>query len=314
LISLLKSFQPVMRLTVCLLAGWMMKSKPAGQHTVGETFENLCLRLKETSDTSTLDARLLLAHLLDKPRSWVLAHPEAAMSEERLASLEKLVARLEAGEPLPYILGAWEFFGLMFNVNSNVLIPRPETELIVEMAVAWLRNMDRTTREITVLDLGTGSGCIAISLAVNIPRLSITATDISRDALAVAQGNAEKHKVSGCITLIEADLFDNPLIPENFSMILANPPYIPTKVLLKTRVYGREPTLALDGGVDGLVLIRRIIQEIPNRLGPGGLLLMEIESSQGPAVLSLASEAFPNAQVHLHKDYAGNDRLLEVQV
>ncbi|HEX7541088.1 MAG TPA: hypothetical protein VF352_03075, partial [Anaerolineales bacterium] len=138
--------------------------------------------------------------------------------------------------------------------------------------------------------------------------------DISPAALIVARGNAEKMNVSGCITFLEADLFANPLIPDSFSLIVANPPYIPTKTLHKIPVYGREPTLALDGGSDGLALIRRILTEAPDRLISGGLLLMEIEASEGPAVLSLAVDAFPKARIHLHKDLSGHERLLEVKV
>jgi release factor glutamine methyltransferase len=120
--------------------------------------------------------------------------------------------------------------------------------------------------------------------------------------------------VSACITFLEADLFSNPLIPAYFSLIVANPPYISTKTLHKIPVYRREPTLALDGGSDGLALIRRILAEAPDRLISGGLLLIEIEASEGAAVLSLASDAFPKARINLHKDFAGHDRLLEVGV
>jgi release factor glutamine methyltransferase len=291
----------------------MVTSKAGGQ-TVGETLDGLISRLEKTSDTPGLDAQVLLARLLDKPRSWVLAHPEVPLIGNRYAALEALVARLEGGEPLPYILGTWEFFGLEFEVTPDVLIPRPETELLVERAIAWLRTPGRGSRELRVMDVGTGSGCIAISLAVYVPGLSITATDISPASLKMARCNAEKMNVSGCITFLEADLFSNPLIPDRFSLIVANPPYIPAETLHKIPVYGREPTLALDGGSDGLALIRRILTKVPNRLINGGLLLMEIEASEGPVVLSLASDAFPKARIHLHKDLAGRDRLLEVQV
>ncbi|MBE3118229.1 MAG: peptide chain release factor N(5)-glutamine methyltransferase [Candidatus Atribacteria bacterium] len=290
----------------------MVTSKAGGQ-TVGETLDGLISRLEKTSDMPGLDAQVLLARLLDRPRSWVLAHPEAPLTGNRYTALEALVGRLEGGEPLPYIVGHWEFFGLEFEVTPDVLIPRPETELLVERAIAWLRKSEPGSRELRVMDVGTGSGCIAISLAVNVPGLSITATDISAAALKVARCNAEKMNVSGSITFLEADLFPNLLIPDCFSLIVANLPYIPTNTLYKIPVYGREPTLALDGGSDGLVLIRRILTEAPDRLISGGLFLMEIEASEGPAVLSLASGAFPKARIHLHKDLAGQDRLLEIK-
>jgi release factor glutamine methyltransferase len=270
--------------------------------------------MEKTSDMPGLDVQVLLARLLDRPRSWVLAHPEATLTLIQSAALEALVARLEGGEPLPYILGTREFFGLEFEVTPEVLIPRPETELLVERAIAWLRKLEPGSREVRVMDVGTGSGCIAISLAVNVPGLFITATDISPTAVKVACCNAEKMNVSGCITFLEADLFSNPLIPDSFFLIVANLPYIPTKTLYKIPVYGHEPTLALDGGSDGLDLIRRILIEIPDRLTSAGLLLMEIGASEGPAVLSLAVDAFPKARIQLHKDLAGHDRLLELQV
>jgi release factor glutamine methyltransferase len=228
--------------------------------------------------------------------------------------LEALVARLEGGEPLPYIVGAWEFFGLEFEVTPDVLIPRPETELLVEKSIAWLSKAEYRSREFRVLDVGTGSGCIAISLAVNLPGLSIIATDISPAALKVARCNAEKMNVSCYITFLETDLFPNACTLDSFQLIVANPPYIPTNTLLKIPIYGREPTLALDGGSDGLAIIRRILTGVSNRLRSGGLFLMEIETSEGPAVLSLASDAFPKARIRLDKDLAGHDRLLEIQV
>jgi release factor glutamine methyltransferase len=225
-----------------------------------------------------------------------------------------MIERLEEGELFPYILGTREFYGLEFEVTPDVLIPRPETELLVERAIAWLRKLGSVSRGMKVLDVGTGSGCIAISLVFNVPGLAITATDISPASLNVACRNAEKMNVSGYITFLEADLFSNPLIPETFSLIVANPPYIPTETLSKIAVFGREPTLALDGGSDGLAFIRRLLLESPKRLSSGGLLLIEIESSEGQAVLSLASNAFPKARVQVYKDLAGHDRLLEVQI
>jgi release factor glutamine methyltransferase len=304
----------VTRPTACLPAGWRMVTDKAGGQTIGETLDGLGSRLEKTSDIPGLNAQVLLARLLNRPRSWVLAHPEAPLTGNRFAALEALVARREGGEPLPYILGAWEFFGLEFEVTPDVLIPRPETELLVERAIIWLRKLGPGRRELRVLDVGTGSGCIAISLAVNLPGLSITATDISPAALKVARRNAEKFHVADRISFLEADLIPDSLLPDPFSLIVANPPYVPTKTLHKTPVYGREPTLALDGGSDGLALIRRILAKAPDQLGSGGMLLMEIETSEGPAVHSLASEAFPKARIQLHQDLADHDRLLEVQV
>ena len=324
------------RPTACLPAGWRMVTSKAGGQAVGETLDGLISRLEKTSDMPGLDAQVLLARLLDRPRSWVLAHPEAPLTGNRYTALEALVGRLEGGEPLPYIVGHWEFFGLEFEVTPDVLIPRPETELLVERALTWLRSRPTLKRRAIdtksaetdwemprALDVGTGSGCIAIALAVNTPELRITATDISSAALRVARRNSERLGVANRVTFLESDLIPDtispnsllpdPLLPTSFSLIVANLPYIPTNTLYKIPVYGREPTLALDGGSDGLVLIRRILTEAPDRLISGGLFLMEIEASAGPAVLSLAYGAFPKARIHLHKDLAGHDRLLEIK-
>jgi release factor glutamine methyltransferase len=302
-----------MRLIACQPAGWReVVSKPGGK-SVEKTLENVISRLQKISDIPHLDAQVLVAYLLDKPRSWVLAHPEAQIPKIKSATLNELVARLEAGDLLPYVLGVWEFFGLEFITTPEVLIPRPETELLVERAISWLSKSRLGSRENTVLDVGTGSGCIAISLAVNIPDITITATDISYSALEVAYRNAEKMAVSGRIKFLEADLVSHPGISDPFSLIVTNPPYIPTHILQKIPIYGHEPTLALDGGSDGLVIIRRILAEVSRKLIPGGLFLMEIEASEGQDVLSLAAHAFPRGRIHLHKDLAGHDRVLEVQ-
>jgi release factor glutamine methyltransferase len=290
-----------------------MASK-AGGEVVGTILDDLNSRLERLSDTPGLDAQVVLARVLEKPRSWVTAHPEAPLTRKRVAALGALVARLEKGEPLPYVLGRWEFFSLEFEVTPDVLIPRPETEMLVERAIAWLKQSRVEGRELRVMDVGTGCGCIAISLAVNVADLRVSATDIFPQALAVARRNAEKLHVSDRVTFLEADLIPNPLLSDSFDLIVANLPYIPTKTLRRLPIYGREPTMALDGGMDGLVLIRKLLSQAPDLLAPGGLLLMEIEASEGPAALSLAYDAFSEAEIHLHKDLAGRDRLLEVQI
>ncbi len=279
-----------------------------GDNTVEKVLDDLIFRLEKTSDTPGLDAEVVLAHLLEKPRSWVMAHPEASLTGDDPDTLESLVARLERGEPLPYVLGSWEFFGLEFEVSDAVLIPRPETELLVERAIAWLQSHPEFDH---VADIGTGCGCIGIALAANVPGLKVTSTDISPQALEIARRNAAKNGVEAQIEFIRQDLFP----PDSkFNLIVSNPPYIPTDTLQKLPIFGREPTLALDGGADGLGLIRRILNEAPVRLAPGGLLLMELEASEGSAVLSIAYDIFSEAEIHLHKDLAGRERLLEIQV
>ncbi|HJS20289.1 MAG TPA: peptide chain release factor N(5)-glutamine methyltransferase [Anaerolineales bacterium] len=284
---------------------------------------DISAHISPTSDTPALDASVLLAHILEKPRTWILAHPDLDLTAEQHNQLNKSLARLDNGEPLPYVLGHWEFFGLEFEITPDVLIPRPETELLVEKAIAWLKGSpDRRT----VADIGTGSGIIAISIAVQVPGATILATDISPQALEVARKNAIKRSVEQCIEFVECDLFPQLFFPDpqplslwergaevrGFDLICANLPYIPTKTLHNLSVYGREPTLALDGGEDGLDLIRNLMELAPERLAPNGLMLLEIEASQGKQASNLAYDLFPDAMIRLHHDLTGHDRLLEI--
>jgi release factor glutamine methyltransferase len=265
-------------------------------------------QLAAISETPGLDAQVLLAHVLERPRAWVLAHPEAILSPDQERRLNEILAQLELGEPLPYVLGHWEFYGLDFMVNPAVLIPRPETELLVEQALAWL---SATPGRRLAADVGTGSGCIAVSLAVHIPDLQVVASDISREALKTAHMNADRHTVSGRVTCVQSHLFPHTRRP--FDLICANLPYIPTEILSRLRVAGWEPRLALDGGSDGLKLIRPLIKSASCSLAPGGLLLLEIEASQGAAACALAKAAFPDGEICLQPDLAGNDRLVIAQ-
>lgn len=272
-------------------------------------------RLTSLSDTPALDASVLLAHTLNKSRSWVLARPELTLTSEQNNRLSESLARLESGEPFPYILGHWEFFGMEFEITPDVLIPRPETELLVEKAITWLQ--ESPVRR-TVADIGTGSGAIAVSIAVHVPGTNILATDISPQALEVARKNSRKFGVENRIEFFQCDLL--PARPESFSteqhldLICANLPYIPTEILHSLPVYGREPTLALDGGADGLDLFRRLMKLAPNWLAPNALILLEIEATRGIQALSLACDIFSEAEIHLHQDLTGRDRLLEISL
>ena len=271
--------------------------------------------LSPLSDTPQLDAQVLMAHLINKPRTWVLAHPTSSLNIEQVDKLNALIQRLELGEPLPYVLGHWEFFGLDFDLTPEVLIPRPETELLTEHAIAWLQGSPERR---TVADIGTGSGCIAISFAAHIPDVRILATDISLPALKVARHNALKHEVARQIDFVQCDLLphhiDSLSTDRHFDMICANLPYIPTRELYNLPVYGHEPTLALDGGPDGLDPFRKLFKLVPEWMASGGRILLEIEATRGVAVLSLAYDAFVSASIHLHQDLTGCDRLLEIQL
>lgn len=265
------------------------------------------------SETPAIEAQVLLAHVLQKKRSWVLAHPEIELSPAQQVALEHCAARRQTGEPLPYILGHWEFFGLDFLVTPAVLIPRPETELLVERALDWLRSHPDCC---WIADIGTGSGCIAIALAAHIPNLKVLATDRSPQALKVACQNAARHEVVERITFLEANLLALPedFQHQRFNLISANLPYIPHQTLIDLPVSQFEPSLALDGGDDGLDLIQRFLAQAPGYLSPQGCLLLEIEAGQGETACALAKAAFPQAQAQLVRDLAGHDRLIEVDL
>jgi len=271
--------------------------------------------LASISDTPALDASVLLAHIINKPRTWVMAHPELSISTEQQKQLDDSLAQLERGKPFPYVLGHWEFFGLDFDITPDVLIPRPETELLVEKAIAWLQKFP--TKRI-IADIGTGSGAIAISIAVNITDANVLATDISPKALQAAKQNAIKHGVNNKIEFIECDLLPNQSQIVNrkssINLLCANLPYIPTRTLYNLPIYEREPTIALDGGQDGLDLLRRLMKLAPKWISPDSLILLEIEATLGKQTTKLARELFPNANIQLHQDLSGRDRLLEIEL
>lgn len=262
-------------------------------------------------DSAALDAQLLLAHISGHDRAWWLSHPEGRLTRAQAARLEKAVSELQAGKPLPYILGHWGFFGLDFIVTPDVLIPRPETELMVETALAHLRA--RPENDHHILDIGTGSGIIAVSLAVHYPLGSLTAVDISPEALTVARQNAERNGVSERINFIRADLLPYDLRAGRFDLVCANLPYIPTATLHGLEVFGKEPTLALDGGPEGLDLIRRLLAGLAGNLPAQSLVLLEIEQHQGMEVSALAEQVFPGAEILVRRDLAGFDRLVMIE-
>jgi release factor glutamine methyltransferase len=168
----------------------------------------LTRRLAPHTETPGLDARVLFSHILGKPKTWLLAHPEAQPTPQQAAALEAAARRIENGEPLPYILGHWEFYGLDFDVSPDVLIPRPETELLIDLALAQAATRATLKPGLRLIDIGTGSGILPVTLATRLPNAEIHATDISPAALAIARQNAEKHGVGDRIKFYEADLFE----------------------------------------------------------------------------------------------------------
>ncbi len=261
--------------------------------------------LVSISETPFLDAQLLLAYALKRKKEWVLAHPEYHLSTQELTTFEEHLGRLVSGEALPYLLGSWEFYGRSFHVTADVLIPRPETELLIENALGFLRSHPKAR---LCADIGTGSGCIAISLALEIPDLQVIAVDISPSAIEVARENARKHEVEDRVTLIVSDLlrpFDF-----RFGLICANLPYIPAERLQRLAVAEREPNLALDGGMDGLAVIRRLAHELPEWLAPGGRALMEVDSSHAHVLAGELTAMYSSVRAEVLKDLSGRDRVV----
>ena len=275
---------------------------------VGVLLTQLQESLSKVSETPALDGQVVLAWRLQRPRSWILAHPEAVLTPLQLESVQRAVEQLESGEPLPYCLGHWEFYGLDFEVSPGVLIPRPETELLVEQALRWL---EAHPGQRWAADVGTGSGCIAVALAAHRLDLQALATDLSPFVLPIAHRNITRHHLDRRIFLVQADLLAP--VYRKFDLICANLPYVPSETARTLRVARWEPQLALNGGPDGLNVIRRLLHQAPERLASDGLMLLEIEASQGKQAVSLAQQAFPGAQARLLQDLAGLDRLVVIE-
>ncbi|MDX1665542.1 MAG: peptide chain release factor N(5)-glutamine methyltransferase [Candidatus Promineifilaceae bacterium] len=274
------------------------------------------------SPTAAGDSRLLLQHVLgvDEP-SKLIAHDERELTADELAAYRALVRRAGDQEPVPYLIGEAPFYGLSFRVTPAVLIPRPETELLVKAALDWAR--ERSLRH--VVDVGTGSGCIAIVLARHLRQStkeaapsvergpSIEAVDVSEAALQVARENARRHGVERQIRFRHGTLLE--AATDRADLVVANLPYIADDewTALDEGVKWYEPAGALRGGVDGLELIAALLRQARTRLRPQGALFLEIGWRQGEAAADLARSLFPAAHVAVLPDYAGHDRILAVE-
>ena len=277
--------------------------------SISQALQKSVETLRDISETPNLDAEVLLSTILGKSRAWIISHPETLLTIDQNSGWRSDLNSLQAGVSLPYVIGHWEFYGLKFLVTPDTLIPRPETELIVDLALDWLKNQKGQQ---TVTDIGTGTGCIAIALAKNFPGISVIATDTSHPALKVAYQNIIQHGVEHQVHPLHCDLL--PPSPVKFDIICTNLPYIPTKKLEKLPIFGKEPTYALDGGTDGLDLITRLLERAPGKVNQGGLLLLEIDSSKGSKAQSIARRYFPSAEITVCPDLAGHDRVLEILV
>jgi len=268
--------------------------------TVRAILDRATLRLKGAAILSArLEAEMLLAHVLRVARLDLHAAGDRPLSAAEGAEFEALLDGRARGEPVAYLTGRKEFYSLDLRVTPDTLVPRPETEMLVD------RVLELKPRRL--LDLGTGSGCIAVACAVNLKGCDVTATDISGKALAVAQENALRHGAR--IRFLEGDLYRPLPAGERFGVIASNPPYV--RAGEAARVATHEPLLALDGGPDGLSLLARVIEGAPAHLAPGGTLLCEIGEDQEAAALRLAAGRFASAEVA--RDLAGEPRRLEAR-
>ncbi len=254
----------------------------------------------------SLDAALLLAHALHQPRSWLYAYPEYRLTDQEMTHWQSCLNQRLTFRPLAYIVGQKEFMGLVFQVDERVLIPRPETELLVELALAWLDQTDVSTPR--VVDVGTGSGCIALSLAHARSHLEVIAVDLSADALQVARGNSQRLNLPDRITWCQGDLL-TPLT-EPVSLILANLPYVSEQewTTLMPDITDYEPMLALWSGEGGLAHIRHLVAMLPSRLQTGGSVLLECGAGQSARVQDLLERSGLFAQVSVYNDLSGIKR------
>lgn len=262
--------------------------------------------LEKGVDNPRLDAEVLLSHILDKDRLYLYVHFDQPLEEEELAAFRMAVKKRAARFPVAYITGVREFMGLNFEVTPAVLIPRPDTEILVESALTRLA----AAKAPSILDIGAGSGAICVSLLVNLPLAQGVTVDISQEALQVARRNAAKHQVEKRLVFLQGDVF-SPVKGQKFTAILSNPPYIPAKEIpgLDPEVR-QEPDLALAGGEDGLDFYRRILQDGRRYLEDTGFMALEVGIGQAEPVAAMAERTGEYRVSETIKDYGGIERVV----
>jgi release factor glutamine methyltransferase len=286
---------------------------------VGTALRRATDRLRASgSPTPRLDAEVLLAHVAGRDRSWVLAHPEAVLDDP--ASFDAAIERRATGEPVAYIRGFKDWHSLRIRTDARALIPRPETELLADAALAEVaRRLANDGRPIMAWEVATGSGAVAVALALELRdeiargRVRLVATDLSEPALALAAENLEAHGVTGLVTLERADLLapagDDLPRPD---VVVANLPYVASaEVDARQGSLGFEPRVAVDGGPDGLVVLHRLLDELPSRAAEGATVLLEIGVGQAEVVAELAG---PDARLSIVPDLAGLDRVVRLDL
>lgn len=260
--------------------------------------------LANSIEDAGLVAEVILMRTLGFSRAGLYLDAELSLSPRQERDIELLAGKIISGEPLAYVVGSREFYGRDLQVDSSVLIPRPETETLVEAAVS----LARRHRITTIADIGTGSGAVAVTLALELPDVLVYATDISSSALEVARRNCEKHGVSGRVILFQGDLLDP--LPTPVELVVANLPYVRSSEI--TGPLSREPRLALDGGPDGLDIFRRLITRLPQAFSMSSCLLLEIGAGQGPALVTMLRAKFPDVNIEVTPDLASVPRVLQM--
>ncbi len=284
-----------------------MKLRQALRHTADQV-------APYSATEAALEAEVLIMHLLEAGRAQLYCRLEEELPSTLTQPLAELVGRRQRGEPLAYLVGHREFYGLDFVVNKEVLIPRPETELLVAEALTWAEGQNKP---LLVADVGTGCGNIAVTLALRLPQAQIFALDLSAAALEVAQENARRHQASQRITFLQGNLLAP--LPQPVDLMVANLPYVrddeldPLLAEVRPGVFVGEPELALRGGPDGLAPLRRFLAQAPACQRPGGAIFLEVAYDQGEAVASLAGVHFPGASVSLTRDWGGWNRVVGIR-
>jgi release factor glutamine methyltransferase len=269
------------------------------------------LRMAGIAD-AFVEAELLLGHVLGMSKVQLYTEPERSLTSVETEHLWRLVQRRLDHEPAAYIVGNCEFYGIDFYIDYHTFIPRPETELLVEKAVELAYHISHSGKQITIADIGTGCGAIAVSLALTLPQAKIYATEISASALQVVEINCWRHGVNSQVELLQGNLLEP--LPQPVDMIVANLPYIKSCEFkdLSPEIREFEPMIALVGGEDGLDKIQQMLGQMPEKLSYGACFLLEIGQGQGEMVTSLISSYFPQASIELISDLGGIERVVKV--
>jgi release factor glutamine methyltransferase len=275
-------------------------------------------RLREAEiDSPELDSAVLLCSVLGVNKAWLYAHPSRPLTEHEIAKYEQLVRRRMCHEPVAYLVGYKPFFGLDITVDNRVLIPRPETEMLVERALGHAQMLAREGQRPVIADIGTGSGAIAVAIAVNLPEALVYATDVSAACIEVSEKNVWRYGVGEQVRLVPGSLLD--ALPEPVDIVVANLPYVATPDLatLPPQVRDFEPVLALDGGPDGCDVIRKLLASIASpagksRLKPGAVIFLEIGADEGARIRAAVHDLLPAYECSVLVDYTGLDRVVVI--